>query len=124
MGGLNLFRFNRGSNSSPIWITNLKCSQTQTSATCSHDGYGNTRNCSHSKDVALSCRAEGAVRLSYKKGLGYYNPGAQAGRLEVYHNGRWGTVCSIGFDQVDADVACRQLGYDRAYRYGNVNDIG
>jgi len=34
------------------------------------------------------------------------------GRLEIYHNGRWGTVCDHAFNDVAATVACRALGYN------------
>ena len=36
------------------------------------------------------------------------------GRLEIFRNGLWGTVCGFHFDKADADVACRQMGFHYA----------
>jgi hypothetical protein len=51
-----------------------------------------------------SAWSDGAIRL-----VGASSSGE--GRVEVFHNGYWGTVCNDGFNKDDAKVVCRQLGY-------------
>ena len=45
--------------------------------------------------------------------------GPKSGRLEIFKNGLWGTVCSINFDKADADVACKQMGYSHSIQILN-----
>jgi len=39
------------------------------------------------------------------------NRPSNAGRLEIYYNATWRTVCKYGFNNKAAQVACHMLGF-------------
>jgi len=60
--------------------------------------------CAHLTTITLTLLLSGAqIRLAGSNQ-------AREGRLEVNYNGVWGTVCDDFFDNIDASVACLQLG--------------
>ena len=97
-------------------LDNLACTGDEESlVACTHNGWGQ-HNCGHHEDAGVECRGsgdttadglEGAVRLA--DGLD-----ASEGRVEIYHNGQWGTVCDDLWDTNDATVVCRSLGFGGA----------
>ena len=54
--------------------------------------------------VVTSC-THGAVRLRN-------GSTSDEGRIEICVNGEWGSVCDSSWDRREAQVVCRQLGYN------------
>ncbi|NXB67086.1 NETR protein, partial [Struthidea cinerea] len=103
-----------GQGSGPILLDEVQCSGNELSLDqCKKSDWGR-QNCDHIEDAGVSCDpftvlpfpsptlAEGTVRLA-----GGRSPGE--GRVEVYYNGDWGTVCDDGWTDLGAQVVCRQL---------------
>ena len=99
---------------SPTLIDVIACGSASTYLRTCFTPLGRSQN---SQDVILSCLAEGSVRLA---GIFTSFTLSPFGRLEVYINGRWGTVCDNGFTMSSADVVCQQLGFSAAERWTNI----
>ena len=45
------------------------------------------------------------------------------GIVQAYHQGAWGQVCREGWNEADAKVACRELGFETALPGGNEGTV-
>ncbi|XP_036003938.1 deleted in malignant brain tumors 1 protein-like [Fundulus heteroclitus] len=70
---------------------------------CSKRGYL-SHDCTHNQDAGVICSGEKMFITVQLKG-----PTQCSGRVEIYNNRSWGTVCNNSWDINDARVVCRQL---------------
>ncbi|XP_053299746.1 deleted in malignant brain tumors 1 protein isoform X2 [Pleuronectes platessa] len=89
-------RFGRGTGK--IWLNNLEClGEERFLSDCKHKEYGEN-DCSHSKDAGVICEL---IKLTRGDRC--------SGKVVIYHQKQWGTVCDNSWDLKDAEVVCRHL---------------
>ncbi|EDV28342.1 uncharacterized protein TRIADDRAFT_21116, partial [Trichoplax adhaerens] len=95
-----------GSGKGKILFDNLQCNGDETTPlNCLRNVPANS-NCTHDMDVTIECNipTSGSVRL-----VNGSNP--LSGRVEVYLNNNWSTVCLNQSSIQDMKVICKQMGY-------------
>ncbi|XP_030577946.1 deleted in malignant brain tumors 1 protein-like [Archocentrus centrarchus] len=90
--------FGRGQDQ--VWLDDIECTGHEKSlAQCPHRGFGE-HDCDHNEDAGLVCSE--TVRL-------INGTDGCSGRVEVFHNGRWGKVCKSNWGLKEATVVCKEL---------------
>ncbi|XP_074858123.1 scavenger receptor cysteine-rich domain-containing group B protein-like [Carettochelys insculpta] len=94
-----------GPGSGPVLLRATFCHGTeQNLSQCLSRGM-EQESCTHAQDVGVTCLGSG---VSGARLVG--DRGPCAGRVEVYLQGRWGAVCSLGWTTTSSSILCNSLG--------------
>ncbi|CAL8314023.1 unnamed protein product [Lota lota] len=104
-----------GEGTGPIWEASDLCFNNEASIfKCSVSGFNGT-SCGHEQDAGVVCTE--LIRL--------VNGRSQcSGRLEILHNGVWGTICDDEWEMSNAEVVCRQIGCGQALSFTGGAEFG
>ncbi|XP_068521868.1 scavenger receptor cysteine-rich type 1 protein M130-like [Anas acuta] len=97
-----------GEGSGQIWLDGVNCSGSEAALwDCPAEAWGQ-HDCRHKEDAGVICSEFMALRLENSDGC--------SGRLQVFYNGIWGSVCSNSMTDETASLVCKQLSCgDRGY---------
>ncbi|XP_068136726.1 neurotrypsin [Hyperolius riggenbachi] len=96
-----------------IWLDDVACTGRESAlAQCAKQSWGK-HDCSHQEDVHITCHPDSNQHRPHIGPPLRLMDGEtkKEGRVEIYLNGQWGTICDDGWTDKDASVVCRQLGY-------------
>lgn len=95
-----------GPGSGTIWMDDVKCVGNETDIiTCPHFG-PRDHNCGHDEDVGVICQTkDDVITVELEDGSEH------SGRVILTMNDEKGTICDDSWDDNDATVICRMLGY-------------
>ncbi|NWT91567.1 C163A protein, partial [Urocynchramus pylzowi] len=96
------FKYGRGAG--PTWLDHIECTEQHSSLwQCQSDPWDPQSCNNRAEETHITCTDREKLRV-----MG--GEDECSGRVEMWHQGSWGTICDDAWDVADANVVCRQLG--------------